>query len=418
MQQKLKKRKIINDPVYGFISIPDNLVFELIEHPWFQRLSRIKQLGLTNFVYPSALHSRFQHALGCMHLMSQALDVLQSKGHEVTDEEREGAQAAILLHDIGHGPFSHTLEQSIVSNLSHEELSLCIIRELNKQFEGRLSVAIGIFNDTYPKKFLHQLVSSQLDMDRLDYLSRDSFFTGVAEGVISTHRILSMLNVSDDELVVEYKGIYSIENFIISRRLMYWQVYFHKTVMAAEYMLINILKRAKYLAGAGIPLFATPALHQFLKHPVSGADFKGESHWINLFMQLDDFDVFASIKVWMDHEDMILSTLSRNLINRRLYKVLLQNGPFDKDFVNSIRVKVMDYYSLSKDDSNYFIVEDSVSNNAYSLNDDKIKIIFKDGALMDVSEASDQLNISVLSTAVRKYVLCFPKHIYNSKPDY
>jgi hypothetical protein len=405
------KRKIINDPVYGFISINNDLVFEIIEHPWFQRLRRIKQLGLTHYVYPSAVHTRYQHALGSMHLMDQTIEVLRSKGHIITENEKEGALLAILLHDIGHGPFSHTLERSIVKGLSHEDLSLLIIRQLNIGFKGKLSRAIEIIRDQYPKRFLHQLVSSQLDMDRLDYLSRDSFFTGVAEGTISTHRIIKMMTISNDELVVESKGIYSIENFIISRRLMYWQVYFHKTVMAAEYMLINILNRAKYLEGQGVRLFCTPALELFLKNQVMREDFEKNDRWINEFMRLDDFDVFSSIKVWMDHEDKILACLCTSLINRHLYKVLIQNKPFDRSFIEAIRREVLKKFNLSEVESGYFIIEDIVTNSAYSLNDDKIKIIFRDGNLMDVSEASDQLNISVLSSEVSKYVLCYPKNI-------
>jgi HD superfamily phosphohydrolase len=411
MDNESIKRKIINDPVYGFISTTSNLVFEIIEHPWFQRLRRIKQLGLTHYVYPSAVHTRFQHALGCMHLMTQTIDVLKSKGHIITDKEKEGALIAILLHDIGHGPFSHTLEQSIVKGLSHEDLSLLIIHEMNIEFDNKLSLAIDIFTDQYPKRFLHQLVSSQLDMDRLDYLSRDSFFTGVAEGTISTHRIIKMLTVSNDELVVESKGIYSIENFIISRRLMYWQVYFHKTVMAAEYMLINILNRAKYLSGNGSPLFSTPSLDKFLKNHLTRKDFEENKQWIVEFMKLDDFDVFASIKVWMNHDDMILSSLCTNLINRHLYKVVVQNDPFLPSFVDTIRKELRNNPGVSEDEIKYFLVEDIVTNSAYSLNDDKIKIMFKDNSLMDISEASDQLNISVLSSAVSKHVLCYPKNL-------
>jgi uncharacterized protein len=405
------KRKIINDPVYGFISINNDLVFEIIEHPWFQRLRRIKQLGLTHYVYPSAVHTRYQHALGSMHLMDQTIEVLRSKGHIITENEKEGALIAILLHDVGHGPFSHTLERSIVKGLSHEDLSLLIIRQLNIEFKGKLSLAVEIIRDQYPKRFLHQLVSSQLDMDRLDYLSRDSFFTGVAEGTISTHRIIKMMTISKDELVVESKGIYSIENFIISRRLMYWQVYFHKTVMAAEYMLINILNRAKYLEGQGVRLFCTPALELFLKNQLMREDFEKNDQWINEFMRLDDFDVFSSIKVWMYHEDKILACLCTSLINRHLYKVLIQNEPFDRSFIEAIRSEVLKKFDLSEDESGYFIIEDIVTNSAYSLNDDKIKIMFRDGTLMDVSEASDQLNISVLSSEVSKYVLCYPKSI-------
>jgi uncharacterized protein len=410
MDIESKNKKIINDPVYGFITIPGDLAFRIIEHPWFQRLRRIKQLGLTYYVYPSAVHTRFQHALGCMHLMMQTIDVLRSKGNIITDEEKEAVLIAILLHDIGHGPFSHTLEQSIVKGLTHEELSLMIIHELNREFDNRLDMAIHILTNTHPKHFLHQLVSSQLDMDRLDYLSRDSFFTGVAEGTISAHRIIKMLAVSNDELVVESKGIYSIENFIISRRLMYWQVYFHKTVMSAEYMLINILKRAKQLAERETELFSTPSLAAFLKKDVTHEDFKKGDGWIREFMMLDDFDVFSSIKVWMENDDIILSCLCKKLMNRQLYKVLVQNDPFTPGFIASIRKNIKEIHELNDEDIHYFLVEDIVTNSAYSLNDDKIKIMFKDHSLLDVTEASDQLNISVLSSAVSKYVVCYPKN--------
>jgi uncharacterized protein len=411
MDNNSVKRKIINDPVYGFISTTSNLVLEIIEHPWFQRLRRIKQLGLTHYVYPSAVHTRYQHALGCMHLMTETIEVLKSKGHRITEEEKEGVLIAILLHDIGHGPFSHTLEQSIVKGLSHEEISLLIINEMNAEFDNKLSLAINILTDQYPKRFLHQLVSSQLDMDRLDYLSRDSFFTGVAEGTISTHRIIKMLTVLNDELVVESKGIYSIENFIISRRLMYWQVYFHKTVMAAEYMLINILNRAKFLSGQGVQLFSTPSLGLFLKNNLTRKNVEGNRQWITEFMKLDDYDVFSSIKVWMDHSDMILSELCKNLVNRHLYKVMVQNEPFHPSLVDAIRKELKKNHGISDDELKYYLVEDIVTNSAYSLNDDKIKIIFKDNSVMDVSEASDQLNISVLSSAVSKHVLCYSRYI-------
>jgi uncharacterized protein len=408
---KTRQRKIINDPVYGFITVPGDLVFDILEHPFFQRLRRIKQLGLTHYVYPSALHTRFQHALGCMHLMTQTIEVLQSKGHFITEEEQEGLLIAILLHDVGHGPYSHTLEQSIVKGFTHEDLSLIFMDALNDHFKGRLSLAISIFRDDYPKKFLHQLVSSQLDMDRLDYLTRDSFFTGVSEGIINTWRIIKMLNVANDELVVDVKGIYSVEAFIIARRLMYWQVYFHKTVMAAEYMLINILKRAKYLAENGINLFATPALHLFLKSTPENIDFHTDRSWLINFSFLDDYDIFASIKVWMDHEDRILSLLCKNLVNRHLYKIEIQNEPFDKAFSADIRMKTSAALNLSMEDTSYFVIEDNVANNAYNPDSDKINLLYKDNRLIDVSEASDQLNISVLSTTVRKYLLGYPKNI-------
>jgi HD superfamily phosphohydrolase len=408
---KISQRKIINDPVYGFITVPGKLLFDILEHPYFQRLRRIKQLGLTHYVYPSALHTRFQHALGCMHLMTQAIDVLQSKGHLITPEEQEGLLIAILLHDVGHGPYSHTLEQSIVKGFTHENLSLIFMDALNNQFQNRLALANSIFRDDYQKKFLHQLVSSQLDMDRLDYLTRDSFFTGVSEGIINTDRIIKMLNVVDDEIVVDVKGIYSIEEFIISRRLMYWQVYFHKTVMAAEYMLINILKRAKYLAENGIKLFATPALQLFLKNSPAAIDFQKDKTWLVNFSLLDDYDIFASIKVWMDHDDRILSILCKNLVNRHLYKIEIQNEPFASSYSDSIRTKTSTALTLSLEETGYFVIEDNVANNAYNPDSDKIKLLYKDNRLIDVSEASDQLNISVLSTTVRKYLLGYPKYI-------
>lgn len=408
---KISQRKIINDPVYGFITVPGDLLFEILEHPFFQRMRRIKQLGLTHYVYPSALHTRFQHALGCMHLMSQTIEVLQSKGHWITEEEQEGLLIAILLHDIGHGPYSHTLEQSIVKGFTHENLSLMFMDALNDHFQNRLAIANSIFRDDYPKKFLHQLVSSQLDMDRLDYLTRDSFFTGVSEGIINTDRIIKMLNVANDELVVDVKGIYSIEKFIISRRLMYWQVYFHKTVMAAEYMLINILKRAKYLAENGVKLFATPALQIFLANSPASVDFQMDKNWLVNFSLLDDYDIFASIKVWMDHEDRILSILCKNLVNRHLYKIEIQNEPFSPSYSDTIRTEASKSLHLSNEETGYFVIEDNVANNAYNPNNDKIKLLYKDNHLKDVSEASDQLNISVLSTTVRKYLLGYPKNI-------
>ncbi len=406
-----KGRKIINDPVYGLITIPDELVFNLISHPWFQRLRRIMQLGLTHYVYPSANHTRFQHALGAMHLMTQAVDVLRSKGNVITPEEETGVVVAILLHDIGHGPFSHTLEKTIVENLSHEDLSLLMMDSLNDAFGKQLELANSIFRNDYSKHFLHQLVSSQLDMDRLDYLSRDSFFTGVSEGVINTDRIIRMLAVCEDELVVEAKGIYSIEKFIIARRLMYWQVYLHKTVMAAEYMLINILKRAKKLATEGNQLFTTQTLHPFLYYQISIENFLEDRNWLSHFAKLDDYDILTSIKEWMSHPDPVLSWLCTSLIERNLYKVTIQNGPFDPELLHKIRQQVMEQFSLTAEDAEYLVVEESVTNNAYNPKHDKIRIWSKDGTLLDVSEASDQLNISVLSTPVSKHLLCYPKSL-------
>ncbi|HTX88185.1 MAG TPA: HD domain-containing protein [Bacteroidales bacterium] len=409
--KKTNTRKIINDPVYGLITVPNELAFEIIGHPWFQRLRRIKQLGLTHYVYPSAQHTRFQHALGALYLMMQAVEVLRSKGHRITPEEEEGVLAAILLHDIGHGPFSHTLEESIVTDLSHEDLSVLMMDEMNHHLGNRLSLANSIFRNDYPKKFLHQLVSSQLDMDRLDYLSRDSFFTGVAEGVINTDRIIKMLTIAGDELVVESKGIYSIEKFIIARRLMYWQVYLHKTVISAEYLMINILKRAKELAFSEVPLFTTPALHPFLNLDIRITDFIGNKEWIDRFAQLDDVDIFASIKVWTGHPDPILSTLCRNLIERNLYRVIIRNEKFDKAFLAKVREKTIRHFGLKEAQTGYFIAVGTVTNNAYNPRHDKIRLLFPDKTLTDVSEASDQLNIAVLSTPVTKHLLCYPREI-------
>jgi HD superfamily phosphohydrolase len=405
------KQKIINDPVYGFITIPDALIFDVIEHPYFQRLRRILQLGLTHYTYPSAQHTRFQHALGAMHLMGLAIGALRSKGIEINDAEARGLNLAILLHDIGHGPFSHTLEMAIVRDLSHEDLSIFFLAELNRQFGGELDLAYAIFNDTYPKKFLHQLVSSQLDMDRLDYLARDSFFTGVAEGVISYDRIIKMLTVSNDELVVEEKGIYSIEKFLISRRLMYWQVYLHKTVIAADQLLVNLLKRAKFLGEKGYELFATPAFEIFLRNNPTRNDFESDGNWLDLFAQLDDFDVFASLKVWAGHPDRILSDLCKNLVNRKLFRVEMQASPFDPDYVSMIKQKTQAKYHLAQDEIGYYFTCDKVENKAYNPCHERIMIKGKSNELVDISEASEQLNNAVMPTTVSKYLLCYPKEI-------
>jgi HD superfamily phosphohydrolase len=405
------KQKIINDPVYGFITIPDPLIFDIIEHPYFQRLRRIKQLGLTHYTYPSAQHTRFQHALGAMHLMGLAIGVLRSKGIEITDPEARGLNLAILLHDIGHGPFSHTLELSIASDLSHEELSKLFMGELNRQFSGELDTAVAIFNDTYKKKFLHQLVSSQLDMDRLDYLARDSFFTGVAEGVISYDRIIKMLTVMNDELVVEDKGIYSIEKFLISRRLMYWQVYLHKTVIAADQLLINLLRRAKFLAERGAELFATPAFDAFLRNRPSWSDFISDGKWLHLFSQLDDFDIFASVKVWTAHPDPILSDLCTRLINRNLFRVEMQTRPFDPEHVAELKRRVCAGFNLLPEEAGYYFTCDRVENKAYDPRHERIMIKGKSDELTDISTASEQLNNAEMPTTVSKYLLCYPKGI-------
>jgi uncharacterized protein len=411
------KRKIMNDPVYGFINIPSDRIFDIIEHPYFQRLRRIKQLGLTYLVYPGAYHTRFQHALGAMHLMENAISTIRSKGHEITDEEGRAVAVAILMHDIGHGPFSHALEFSIVQGINHEKISLAFMNRLNQICGGELSMAIDIFRDQYSKKFLHQLVSGQLDVDRLDYLRRDSFFSGVTEGVVGSDRIIKMLTVVNDKLVVESKGIYSIEKFLVARRLMYWQVYLHKTVISAEQLLVKTLKRARYLCENGVEIFATPALSYFLKNTVKLSDFEkntlgknGEDVLI-LFSELDDYDIMASIKVWAKHSDFVLSYLAGCMIERRLFKIMLQNNPFDEEFVEKIKKTAINANNFPPELIDYFVFTESITNSAYSANDEKINILYKTGELIDIAEASDMLNISVLSKNVKKYFLCYPKEI-------
>lgn len=403
------KLKIINDPVYGFIKIPYDLIFDLIEHPLFQRLRRIRQLGLTHFVYPGANHTRFQHAVGAMHLMGLAIEVIRSKGHVIKDEEARAVTIAILLHDIGHGPFSHSLEHSLIKNTSHELISLLMMEQLNEEFGGELSMAIEIFRNRYSKKFLHQLVSSQLDMDRLDYLKRDSFFTGVTEGVIGSDRIIKMLNVLNDQLVVEEKGIYSIEKFLIARRLMYWQVYLHRTVVASEQVLVLMLRRAKHLSSMGEELFATPALAYFLQ------EHKEVS--LEQFALLDDDDILSSAKVWCNNSDKVLSMLANGLVNRKLFSVELDMQPFSIERVAEIRAKVVERENMSPLEAEYMVVTDSVSNYAYSDMDDRITIMDKNGNTRDIAEASDILNISVLSLTVRKYFLCYPRFIKELKKN-
>lgn len=403
------KLKIFNDPIYGFVSLQYEIIFDLIDHPYFQRLRRIKQLGLTNLVYPGALHTRFHHAMGAMHLMGQAIDVIRSKGHEITEEEAKGVTIAILLHDIGHGPFSHALEHSIVSNVTHEDISELFMSRLNTEFNGQLSIAISIFQNKYKKKFLNQLVSSQLDMDRLDYLNRDSFFTGVSEGVVSSDRIIKMLNVVNDQLAIEAKGIYSIEKFIIARRLMYWQVYLHKTVLSAESLLVNILKRAKELAEKKVDLFCTPALHTFLYNKYSEKDFKKNPMLLDVFAKLDDNDIMTSIKVWTSHNDIVLSGLCKQLVDRKLFKVELQNQAFKEDKIKTIKQDIKKRLKLNDKEVNYFVFTGIVSNDAYRSDKIRINILFKDGSVADIADASDQLSIDVLAKTVKKHYLCSPK---------
>jgi len=403
------KKKIFNDPVYGFINIPGGIIFDLIEHPYFQRLRRITQLGLSHLVYPSAIHSRFSHVLGAMFLMNEALHTLSQKGNVISKEEHEAALIAILLHDIGHGPFSHALEHSIVQNHSHEELSILFMEKLNTEFNGKLNLAISIFKNEYSKHFLHQLVSGQLDVDRLDYLRRDSFFTGVSEGVIGTQRIIKMLDVDNDQLVVEAKGVYSIENFLNSRRIMYWQVYLHKTVLSAEYLLMNILKRARELSTQGIHLFASPALSYFLETPGQQQDFSPNGTALNHFANLDDFDIQSAIKVWMQHEDKVLSMLSSNLINRRLFKVEFSETAFDTNLIIKLQKEIAEKYQISFEEAAYFIIHDKTSNSAYKVNENNINIRFKDGTIKDVADASDNMGVSGISNVITKYFLCIPK---------
>jgi len=408
---KYNKKKIFNDPVYGFISLPFNLIFDIIEHPFFQRLRRIKQLGLTHLVYPGALHTRFHHAMGAMHLTMKALDVIESKGQKVTKKERKATLIAILLHDIGHGPFSHALEYSIVGNVTHEDISSFFMQRLNKEFNGKLTLAIEIFENKYKKPFLHQLVSSQLDMDRLDYLKRDSFFTGVSEGVISSERIISMLNVADGNLVVEAKGIYSIEKFIIARRLMYWQVYLHKTVLSAERLVVNVLKRAKHLALNGENLFCTDALKYFLYENHDKDSFENNPETLIRFSELDDFDITASIKMWQTHSDLVLSSLCKSLVNRNLFKIDIRKNAFTKEEVNAQLQELIDQTCINEEDAKYFIFTDSIKNNAYSPKKDKINLLYKNGDIKDIAKAADQLNINALTEEVVKFFMCYPKQV-------
>jgi HD superfamily phosphohydrolase len=409
---KTNKKKIINDPVHGFISISWDIIFDLIEHPYFQRLQRIRQLGLTSFVYPGATHTRFQHALGATHLMNTAINVLRQKGHIITDEEAEAANIAILLHDIGHGPFSHALENTIIRGINHEELSLLFMHDLNASFGGRLDMAIEIFTGKYRKKFLHQLVASQLDMDRLDYLKRDSFFTGVIEGVIGSDRIVRMLNVLNDKLVVDIKGIYSIEKFLIARRLMYWQVYFHKGVLASEILLVNILKRAKELVQKNNLSPATPALQYFLTNNFSYSDFiTGDKTILDHYARLDDNDIISSAKIWADFTDPVLSRLCNNMLNRKLFRIELQKEKFPEMKINQIRNAVMKKYGINTSEAEYFVINDSISNYAYSSEDERIQILYHNGELKDVTEASDMPDMSILTKTVTKNYLCYPKEI-------
>lgn len=406
----MNKKKIINDPVYGFITIPSALLFDIISHPWFQRLRHIKQLGLTDYVYPAAQHTRFQHALGAMYLMTRVLDLLRKKGIEITDEEYEASVICVLLHDIGHGPLSHTLEDSLLTGINHESLSYLFMQQLNKEFNGALSLSLKIFQNTYKRKFFHQLVSSQLDIDRLDYLKRDCFFSGVSEGTIGVDRIISLLTVYKDQLVVEEKGILSIENFLNARRLMYWQVYLHKTTVSAERMVVNLIKRAQHLVKSGESLTCTESLLLFLKNSYTIENFKENQKILNAFGQLDDYDLWGAVKLWQNHNDFILSSLSTMLLQRKLFQIRMSTEPIKKDEVDQIRSNVAKSFNLLRSESSYFFSYGFVTNEAYT-EGQKINILMKSGELLDIAQASDLPNIKAISKIVKKNYLCWPKNV-------
>lgn len=389
--------KIINDPIFGFIKIPHGLLLNIVEHPLMQRLTRIKQLGLTSMVYPSAQHTRFQHSLGAFHLMSEAITSLTQKGIFIFDSEEEAVEAAILMHDIGHCPFSHVLEHTLISGISHEEISLLMMEQINREMKGELNLALKIFKNEYPKKFLHQLISSQLDMDRLDYLRRDSFFTGVTEGNIGSARIIKILDVVDDRLVVNSKGLYSIEHYLMARRLMYWQVYLHKTTVSSEKVLVNALLRAKHLAYEGKDIFATPCLKYFLYNDIDAETFKNSEEAQKKYAMLDDNDIWSSLKVWTESSDKTLSILSSNILNRNLFKIDITDKPADSEQIHGIRTKLADYFGISYEDARYLMSDGMIQKDMYDVNDEHISILFKDNTVKDISEASEVMNIALLS---------------------
>tara|TARA_R110002050_G_scaffold300540_1_gene470397 strand:+ start:5620 stop:6840 length:1221 start_codon:yes stop_codon:yes gene_type:complete len=403
----LNKLKILNDPIYGFITIPNSLIFDLIQHKYFQRLRRITQMGMSYMVYPGAHHTRFHHAIGCVHLMQQAINVLRFKGVTISKEEEDALYVAILLHDIGHGPFSHAMEHTIVNNVSHEQISLLFMEQLNEEFNGSLTLAIKIFKGEYHRNFMCQLISGQFDMDRADYLKRDSFYTGVAEGNINSERLITMLNVVDDELVVEEKGIYSVEKFIIARRLMYWQVYLHKTGLVAEQLLIRVLKRAKELTIKGEVLNASKPLQYFLNNEISIEDFNKDT--LHVFSQLDDYDIISAMKEWQHHNDFVLSNLCEMIINRVLLKIKLKNKPIKNQSLEKYIEELINKYKITKVEAEYFVFTGSISNQAYQLKHQSINILHKSGKIQDIVKASDQLNLKALSKPVTKYYICYPK---------
>ena len=404
---RIQISKILNDPVYGFITLNKGILLNIVDHPYFQRLGRIKQLGLTYLVYPGAHHTRFHHAIGAAHLMEQAVQTLKENGITISNDEKMAVILAILLHDIGHGPFSHALENSFVRGINHEEISKFFMHSLNHNFGGDLTLAIEIFNDQYPKRFLHDLVSSQLDMDRLDYLKRDSFFTGVSEGVVSNQRIIKMFSVVNDEIVIKEKGIYSIEKFIVARRLMYWQVYLHKTVLSAEFLLAKILERARELLNSGSNLFTVPNLKYFLTKSIT-KDNVSQAEFLNHFSKIDDYDILTCIKVWTEDNDKVISKLSEMLINRSLLKVKISAKKFSDEEIDKIFKKNQKSLGFSNNEMQYFVFQKEMENNAYDPRKDEIKILFNDGSLKDITKASDNLNISALSKAVKKYYLFAP----------
>jgi len=404
---EINKLKILNDPIYGFISITNPLVYDLIQHPFFQRLRRISQMGMSYLVYPGAHHTRFHHALGCMHIMQRTVQVLKFKGIEISPEEENALCIAILLHDIGHGPFSHAMEHSIVESVNHESISLLFMDNLNKEFDGKLDLAIQIFRGQYHRKFMLQLISSQLDMDRMDYLKRDSFYSGVAEGNINSERLIQMFNVQDDMLVIEEKGIYSVEKFLVARRLMYWQAYLHKTSVAAELILTKILKRARELTHQGVAVQASDPLRFFLENTITLEDFTSEI--LVKFSYLDDFDIVSAIKAWQFHKDFVLSSLSRMIINRDLLKIRMRAEKVDKTTVTDMQREVAALYNISEKEASYFVFKGKIKNQAYNKTGEPIHILRKDRTIEDVVEASDQLNLKALSKPVTKYYLCFPK---------
>ena len=404
----VKKDKIINDPIYGFIKLEKGIIYDLISHPYFQRLRRISQLGLSYLVYPGANHTRFQHAIGAMHLMNQAITQIKNKGHKLSKYEQDSLKICILLHDIGHGPFSHALEKSIINNVDHEDISLLIMQHFNKEFNGKLSLAIEIFQNNYKKKYLHQLVSSQLDMDRLDYLKRDSFFSGVIEGNIGTERIINMINIVNDNLVIEEKGIYSIEQFLIARRLMYWQVYLHKTVVVAENILIQILKRARLLMQKKDLLLSKGTLYLFLERKLNIDNFKKSPKLLHEFTKLDDYDIYNHIKSWQYSKDFVLSSLCKMIINRKLLKIKIQNTKFDKEEIKNKINQVIKKWNITKKEALFFVFSDHLSNNIYSIKQEKINILMNNGEINDITDVSDQLKRNKSATTTNKYFLCYP----------